>query len=219
MTEVTTLYLIRHGQTDANAGGRIQGQSESALSDLGRAQAARVAEAVAALGPRALYTSDLSRARDTASPIAARTGLDLDLEPGLRERAYGVLEGLSWLEVQARHPEIYAALASADPEFRIPGGESRRDLSVRVAAALDALAARHVGEAFAAVSHGGVMSAFTAHVLGVPLGRPPALRTLNGCISTFERVDGVWRMLTFGAVAHLGGGAAPRPPPGALSSA
>ena len=224
MPEVTTLHLVRHGQTDANAGGRIQGQSESALSPIGRAQAERVAAALAALAPTALYTSDLARARDTAAPAAARLGLTLQLEPRLRERAYGILEGLGWDEVQARHPVVYAGLASQDPDFRIPEGESRRDLTTRVVATLEALADRHAGEAFAVISHGGVMAAFVAYVLGLGPEPVPALRTLNGCISTFEYAlgpagRGRWRLLTFGAVAHLGGGPAPRPPEGALSSA
>lgn len=219
MAEVTTLHLIRHGQTDANASGRIQGQSESNLSKQGYAQSVRLAEAVVGLRPVAVYSSDLVRARDTATPMAMSLGLTLNLDRRLRERAYGILEGLSWFEVQARHPEVYEKLKSWDPEFRIPGGESRQDLSDRVVAALDALADAHPGDAFAVVSHGGVMSAFTAYVLGLPPERRPALRTLNGCISTFERVDGEWRMLTFGSVAHLGHDPAPRPPPGALSSA
>lgn len=219
MAEVTTLHLVRHGQTESNAGGRIQGQSESQLSSLGRAQAERLAEALALLAPRTLYASDLVRARDSAAPAAARLGLPLVLEPRLRERAYGILEGMTWTEIIAEHPDVYARLAAADPEFRIPGGESRRDLSERITAAIDALADRHAGQTFAVVSHGGVMSAFVAHVLGLPLERTPALRTLNGCISTFERGQGGWRMLTFGAVAHLGADPAPRPPPGSLSSA
>ncbi|MCA9554340.1 MAG: histidine phosphatase family protein, partial [Myxococcales bacterium] len=92
MAEVTTLHLIRHGQTDANASGRIQGQSESSLSKEGYAQSVRLAEAVVGLRPVAVYASDLVRARDTATPMAMSLGLTLNLDRRLRERAYGILE-------------------------------------------------------------------------------------------------------------------------------
>lgn len=217
--KITTLHVIRHGQTTWNAAGRIQGQSDSPLSELGRQQAEKVAEALAARPLAAIYSSDLTRARDTAAPLAARLGLEPVLEPRLRERSYGILETLTWPEVRAAHPELYAGLAAGDGALRLPEGESREDLFDRIGPAFEAIANAHPGEEIAVVTHGGVKAAFFARVVGLAASAKPPLRTLNGAISTFERWGEELKLVTWGSVAHIEGLVSPRPAPGTASTA
>jgi len=217
--KISTVHVVRHGQTTWNAAGRIQGQSDSELSELGRAQADKVAAAIAARPLAALYTSDLKRARQTAAPLAAATQLVPIARSSLRERHYGELETLTWPEVLERFPDMHAALRAGDPKVRLPGGESREDLVARIVPAFDAIADTHGDEEVCVVTHGGVLAAFFGHVLGLDPGRRPPIRTLNGAISTFERWGDSWKLITFGAAAHLGDLVSARPPPGTMSTA
>src|SRR5687768_16876002 len=98
---MTTLLLARHGETDWNRELRIQGSSDIALNDLGRDQARALAEELAELALDAIYSSDLRRARETAEAVAAQHGLDVRLDPRLRERAFGSWEGLTRADIVA----------------------------------------------------------------------------------------------------------------------
>lgn len=217
---VTTLHLVRHGQTTWNAAGRIQGQKDSPLSELGRTQAEAVAAALAKRPLAALYASDLTRTRDTVAPLAARLGLAPTFDPRLRERSYGELEDHTWAEVEARFPEAYRALRTGGQDIRLPGGESRQDLLDRAGGALDEIAAAHPGAEIAAITHGGVAAVFLARTLGLALGQRPAFRTLNAAVSTFEHDPAHgWRLITWGAIHHLEGLVSPRPAAGTASTA
>jgi probable phosphoglycerate mutase len=128
------LILLRHGRTAWNAERRYQGQADPPLDEIGRAQAVEIAGLVAALRPDVLVTSDALRARQTAEPIATVTGLDVRVEPRLRERSLGHWEGLTRDEVAQRYPDEFADwLAGRDVSRR--GGESRDDVAVRALAA------------------------------------------------------------------------------------
>lgn len=121
----TVLFLVRHGESDSNAHGRIGGHSPVPLTERGRQQAALTGRALVAVRPTAVISSDLLRAEQTAAAIAAATGHTLELDPGLRERSLGVLDGLSFAECEARHPEAWKALqgrVEAVPE----GADARR---------------------------------------------------------------------------------------------
>lgn len=216
---ISTVHVVRHGQTTWNAAGKIQGQTESDLTELGRAQARKVAEALRARPLTAIYSSDLRRATQTATPLAAATGLEPVLQVELRERHYGVLETLTWPEVESNHPELYAGLQVGDGGMRLPGGESREDLLARVGPAFDRIADAHPGEEVAVVTHGGVVAAFLTLVMGLPSGPRPPVRTLNGGISTFERWGDKWKLITWGSIAHLEGHVSARPAPGTASTA
>lgn len=124
--------LIRHGQSVSNTAKRFGGHSDIPLSPIGRLQAELTAEALAHEGVTRVVTSDLSRARDTGAPIAARVGVALESVPELRERDVGALTGLTFEEAQAQQPQAYADLFSGDPNRRIGGGESYADVARRV---------------------------------------------------------------------------------------
>jgi broad specificity phosphatase PhoE len=154
---VSDLYLARHGETDDNREPiRVQGFSDTPLNHTGRRQAAELAERVAALGVAALWSSDLSRARETAEIVGARICLEPRLDQRLREANRGEWEGRRFIDIERQEPERYAAWRRAGASFRFPGGESLLDQQRRVMAALADV--RRAGELPAlVVCHGGAI--------------------------------------------------------------
>jgi broad specificity phosphatase PhoE len=131
------VYLARHGQTAYNREGRFQGQLPVPLDDTGRAQAAELAERAAAHDFRALWSSPLLRARETADVLARRIGLEPKDDARLMETDAGDWTDRSFAEVQAEAPEKFAAFVAGDPSFAFPGGESFAQQEERVNAALE----------------------------------------------------------------------------------
>ena len=132
-----TILLARHGETDDNIEPiRIQGRLDTPLNDTGRAQAAELAERVAGEGIASLWSSQLSRARETAEIVGARLGLEPVVDERLAEGDRGELEGRYWRDVAREDPELYAAWRRAGETFRFPGGESLREQMDRTLAAL-----------------------------------------------------------------------------------
>lgn len=131
------VYLARHGRTAYNLEGRFQGQLPVPLDDTGRGQAAELAERAAAHGFRALWSSPLLRARETAQIVARRIGLDPHEDARLMETDAGDWTDRSFAEVQAEQPELFAAFIAGDAGFAFPGGESFAQQELRVGAALD----------------------------------------------------------------------------------
>jgi probable phosphoglycerate mutase len=201
---VTVLLFVRHGQTTWNADGRLQGHLDSALSALGRAQARALGERLLPERAHALYTSDLGRALETAQLIAATTGHTPRVEPRLRERALGVLEGLTRQEAAQRHPAVWQQYLEGPPSYVVPQGESSEGRQRRVLDALGALCRHHPGERVIVVTHGGVLDGVLRHCLLLPLDGPRTFVVRNAGLSAIE-VDpaGHWRLATWGEVGHL----------------
>jgi broad specificity phosphatase PhoE len=149
------VLLARHGETNDNIEPiRVQGFRDTPLNDTGRRQAAGLAERMAVAGIASLWSSDLSRAVETAEIVGARIGLEPRLDPRLREANRGEWEGRLFVDIQREDPEGYAAWMRAGDSFRFPGGESLRDQLDRVSAAVDDV--RRDGELPAlVVCHGG----------------------------------------------------------------
>lgn len=149
------LLLARHGETDDNREPiRFQGFRDTPLNDTGRRQAAELAERIASSEIRSLWSSDLSRARETAEIVGAAVGLELRLDSRLREANRGEWEGRLFRDVEREDPERFAAWMRAGASFRFPGGESLQDQQDRVSAALEDI--RRAGELPAlVVCHGG----------------------------------------------------------------
>ena len=149
------VFLARHGETDDNVPPlRFQGWRDTPLNDTGRAQARELAGRVADMGIASLFTSDLSRALETAEIIGAGVGLEPQVDPRLREANRGRWEGRLFEEVAAAEPEDYAAWLRAGAGWRFPGGESLQEQSDRVCACVEEI--RHGAEHPAlAVCHGG----------------------------------------------------------------
>jgi probable phosphoglycerate mutase len=167
------VYLARHGETDWNRHGRWQGHTDIPLNAEGRAQADRLAEAIRAHGITHVGSSDLARARETAEIVAGRIPANLlPPHPGLRERAFGVFEGLTRDECAARYPDVWARYRK-DPRACPPGAEPPDAVVARVSAALAAIAEELDETPAMLVTHGGVIRAFVSHATGAPIGPVP----------------------------------------------
>jgi broad specificity phosphatase PhoE len=153
------LILIRHAQSEWNAAGLWQGHADPPLSDLGREQAAKLAEESADLDASCIYSSDLRRARQTAEPLAARLGLEVVVDPNFRELDVGRWSGLTREQIEARDPELLAAFESGVPTVRPGGGETRAELRQRARDRVALIAAEHPGERIVVVTHLGFIRA------------------------------------------------------------
>jgi probable phosphoglycerate mutase len=200
---MTDLILIRHGETDWNVQGRFQGQIDVPLNATGQHQAALLAERLARERFDAFYASDLLRTRQTAAPAAAKLALDAALDAGLREQHFGILEGLSFDEVQARHPEALAAWLRHDPDYALPAGESVRAFHARVVGAVRALAARHAGQRLAVVTHGGVLDMIFRTVHALPLVGPRTCPIPNAGLNHLRVIGDRLEIVGWADDAHL----------------
>lgn len=194
------LYCVRHGESVYNATGRIQGQEDVPLSELGRQQGRAVAEALADRPIEALFSSPLARAAETAEAIGQALRLPVEFDDRLREIHAGIFQGLFWREIEQSHPEEAARWLRQEPDFVIPGGESRRSLMRRGLQALAAVRARNLGQVVV-VSHGGLLSAAFKALLEIPAERTPfSLR--NASISR-AKWDEQFRLQTLNETEHL----------------
>lgn len=200
---VTRLCLVRHGETEWNAGKRIQGQIDIPLSSLGHAQARAAANALVDEGLAAVYGSDLARARQTAEAIAHVCRVPLRLDPGLRERHYGQFQGLVYAECEARFPAEYARHKARDVRFVPAGGESLLEFAGRLAETFDAIVRRHAGETVAIVTHGGVLDIAHRQASGKPLTTPRDFAIPNCGLNWIEVEAGCWTLLSWAERDHL----------------
>ena len=191
--------LWRHGQTVWNAERRFQGQSDIPLDETGQAQAERAARLLAALRPDLIVSSDLSRAAQTAAPLARLTGLEVTLDKDLRERHGGRWEGLTDTEIRTRYPVEHA-------NWTPPDGEPSSVVAERVAGALhriaEAAAEKHSAEPGLAVvvSHGAALRLGMSRLLGMPDELFGVLGPLSNCSwSVLGRRYGRWRLVEHNA--------------------
>jgi len=206
---MTRLLVWRHGNTDYNAGGRVQGQTDAPLNARGRDQAAAAAAVLASFHPDALVSSDLSRAHDTASALASLTGLPIQPDPRLRERHFGEWQGALLTDIESRHPAEYARWRAGDPSPGC-GIESLDDLSKRVVEALHDAAALAPGGTVVVTTHGGAARQGCGALLGWPNEATRTLGSLHNCHWTeltdrTRRVGGTgWQLMAHnvGVPAH-----------------
>lgn len=204
---VTKLFLIRHGQSAGNAEGRFGGHSATPLSDLGCEQARLAAVALAKENINAIYSSDLLRAVQTAKPLARMLGIEIVTSTALRERNVGVLEGLTFDESKAAHPDDYYALVNRNIHHVITDGESYRHLLNRITAELRDILRQHRGERIAIFTHTGALCFMTLHLLGAihrNTKQTPWIITSNCGINRFEvRGPRNIRVLALNDTRHL----------------
>lgn len=187
---MTTLYLARHGQSDWNATLRWQGHADRPLTELGRRQAAELAEHLADTAIDAVYSSDLVRARETAAPIARLKGLEIVELPELREVDVGSWSGLSRTEAQQRFPEGYARWTRGGHGW--DDGETYEQMTERVVGAALRIAEAHPEESVLLVAHGGPIRALHAVSLGMDVLSHRQLRRVepNAHLSRVAVEDG-----------------------------
>ena len=204
---ITKLFLVRHGQSAGNAEGRFGGHGPTPLSELGRHQAERAAEALANEGIDAIFSSDLDRAVQTAEPLSRKLNLPVYATKAFRERHVGVLEGLTFDESKARHPDDYYALVGRDVHHVITDGESYRHLLRRTTNELWEILRNHQGQRIAIFSHTGAICFMTLHLMGAihrSTKQTPWIVTSNCGINRFEiRGRNNVRVLALNDTRHL----------------
>jgi len=200
---VTRICLVRHGETAWNAEGRVQGQLDIPLNEVGRAQARATAEVLAAQDFTAIYCSDLIRVRQTAEPTAKKLALPVAYDAALRERHFGMFERLTYVEVREKFPVEYARFRDKDPEFDFQGGESLRGFNERSLKVVGDLIERHAGEQILVFTHGGVLEMVYRHARAVGLSTPRDFEIPNAGINWVEVSPPEWKVMQWAHVAHL----------------
>lgn len=202
---LTRICLVRHGETAWNAERRLQGHTDIPLNDTGLAQARATAESLSSQRFDAAYSSDLTRARQTAAAIAERCGLAPTLDARLRERHYGSFQALTYDEARARFPEDYHRFETRDPDFRFPqGGESLLEFAGRIGTTLEGIARSHPGGTVLIVTHGGVLDIVHRLATGKPLGAPRDFTIPNAALNWIGWRDEAWSLIAWAEQAHLG---------------
>jgi probable phosphoglycerate mutase len=199
----TRLCVVRHGETAWNAEGRVQGQLDIPLSEVGLGQARALAAVLGNESFSAIYSSDLARVRQTAQPTADRLGLKVALEPGLRERHYGVFQGMTYAEAKERMPADYARFRARDPEYAFASGESLARFNERALACVDSLVKKHAGENLLVFTHGGVLEMIYRHATGRGLSAARDFEIPNAAINRIEAGAQGWRVRAWADIAHL----------------
>lgn len=187
---MTRIHLIRHGETDWNAEGRVQGQSESVLTDLGKEQAQQLAAQLRGIHFDQIFSSSSQRARQTAAIVFAHYSAEILHRDELREIYLGPWEGLLYKQVAALYPSEHVAFREIPHLFNVPGAETFAELQARGVAAVRDIARRHSGQEVAVVSHGAWIRTVLADVQGrslQQLWKPPAV---SNCAHMIIDIDG-----------------------------
>jgi len=182
------LLLIRHAESTGNRQRRLQGRADFPLTERGRRQAQELATALSRQAVRAVHSSPIKRALDTAEAIAAHFGLTVDVQAALQEYDFGELSGLTWPEIRERRPQLIEQLLSDSADFpRYPAEEGREAFRERVCGALWGIAERHAGkETVAVVTHAGPIAVFLLDILQRGYQRPIPFILDNASVTTVE---------------------------------
>jgi probable phosphoglycerate mutase len=199
----TLLCIVRHGETAWNAEGRVQGQLDVPLNEVGLAQARAVCAALRGEPFDAIYSSDLQRVTQTAEPSARMLGLPVRLDPRLRERHYGMFQTLTYADVKRLHPDDYARFKAKDLDYDFRTGESLRVFSARSVACLADLAARHPGESILVFTHGGVLEMARRFATGASLSTVREFEIPNCGLNRMAIAGDDWSVLAWAECGHL----------------
>ncbi len=205
---MTEIWVVRHGETPWNTVRRVQGWEDIELNEIGISQAQalgrHLAEKTQTSHPiDAIYSSDLKRAYVTANIIGTSLGLTPKIEKGVRERNFGVLQGLIFHTMHEHQPEAAKIWASRDPEGVIPEGETLGTFHHRVVQAINQIAARHIGQRVMVVSHGGAMDIIWRHASQLSLQAERQTPIVNTSVNRISVSDTGWKIIDWGDVSHL----------------
>lgn len=199
----TRICIVRHGETDWNLEGRIQGHTDVPLNSRGRAQAMAMAYNAGHHHFSAIYSSDLSRAQETAQALAQREGLELHLLSKLRERHYGIFQGITAAEAATRYPDAYGHYSRRDPSYDFVTGENLLGFAARVQEGIDWMVRHHSGETLCAVSHGGVLDILYRQATSRPLQAPRDFVIPNCALNWFRYDAHGWHLELWADRRHL----------------
>lgn len=201
--QATRVLAIRHGETDWNVDGRLQGQLDVPLNELGQWQAHRVALALADDGIDAIYSSDMLRALQTAQAVSKACGKPVVTDVGLRERGFGIFEGYTYAQVNEKWPIEGERWRKRDPAFGAPGGETLTQFYERSIAAAMRLCAMHPGQTVALISHGGVMDCLYRAASRVALDAPRSWQLGNASINRLLYTPQGFTLVGWSDTSHL----------------
>jgi 2,3-bisphosphoglycerate-dependent phosphoglycerate mutase len=203
----TTLILIRHGETEWNREGRIQGHLDSALTVEGIEQARACAQRLRDEHFDQTVASDLPRVRHTAELLLEQRDVPIRFDAALRERSYGIGEGLTYAEMDAQHPEFFSRIRTTDPDYAVEGSESRRQFHARITTALRAIASQHAGQRVLVVTHGGVLGVVYRWLNGMHISSPHKVEIPNVAYNrvsmTGSGPDERWQLDVWADTTHL----------------
>ena len=205
ITGTTRFCIVRHGETDWNAERRLQGHIDIGLNANGLRQAEAAAWGLQPHNFDACYCSDLLRTQETAAAIAVVTGLRPRLEPGLRERHFGLFQGRTADEVERDFPQDFAAYKARDIDHCFDDGESLRAFDLRIAETLNRLAVQHAGQTVLLVAHGGVLDVIYRRAHGRDLASPRDFPIPNAALNWISVSADGWRVEVWGDQRHLAG--------------
>jgi probable phosphoglycerate mutase len=201
--EATRIIAMRHGETAWNVDTRLQGQLDVPLNDIGREQARRAARALAHDVPDVIYSSDLSRALETAQAAAAVLGRAITTDTGLRERCFGIWEGHTYAEVEQQWPVESEQWRLRNPAFGPAQGETLQGFFDRVVATTTRLAAAHPGQTVLLVAHGGVLDCLYRAASRMALNAPRTWELPNTGINRLLYTGHGFTLIGWGDVHHL----------------
>ena len=202
---MTTLIVVRHGQSESNLAQIFAGQTETALTELGRAQAEETARFLDGAAIDKIYASDLSRAMNTARPTAKRHGLDIVPCASLREINAGLWEGKAYLELIEQYPE-YAKWRNDIGRAHPDGGESVRELAARVYAEIDRILAENRGKTVAIFTHATPVRMLACRWFGIPVeeaAQVPFCANASVSIAEYQESGEFHRLVHYGYKDHL----------------
>ncbi len=201
----TRLCIVRHGETTWNAEHRVQGQLDVPLNAIGHAQAEAASKVLALEKFDVIYSSDLSRARQTAQPTASLLSMEILREKDLRERHYGIFERLTYAEVKVRFPEDYARFEAREPEYAFRTGESLKDFSARSIAVVSRIASAHEGQNILVFTHGGILDKLYRYITGLSISAERDFGIPNAGLNRIELTPAGWQIRSWADIAHLDG--------------
>jgi len=197
------LCLVRHGETAWNAQGRVQGQLDIPLSDTGHAQARALAQALAHEEFDVVYSSDLTRVQQTAQPLLSLLRKTPRLDARLRERHYGIFQGITYAEARERMPEEFARFKAKDAEYDFKTGESLKAFQQRCLSFFHELLQKEEGKSVLVFTHGGVLEILYRHATKRGLSTPRDFEIPNAALNRLEHASGSWAVSCWADVAHL----------------
>lgn len=210
MNNTTTICVARHGETDWNKEGILQGWIDVPINAKGRSQAYELAENLARERFQVIYTSPLRRAAETANMVAAALGLPPPLtHEGLKERNFGVVQGRPKAELAAVQPQLYQEILRRNPACEFEQGEAMDGFADRILDSLRHIAHRHAGARVLTITHGWVMDVITRHISHLPRSAVLSMKRKN--------IECLWLEITpqgtiAGTTARLAAEASDEPP-------
>jgi len=197
------LFLIRHGETDWNREGKVQGFCDVELNGLGLRQAEAIASSLRGEDVRAVYSSTLKRALETARLIAKVHGLSVTTDDRLKELNQGVLEGLTSERMWAEYESLLKRWREEPATLRMPGGESMQELQDRCWDFVQALVQKHLDETVVIVAHGFAIRAILCKIIGLDLNNFRRLRQSLGARNLVEFGERGWVLVSMNETWHL----------------